>query len=127
MAQIAVASFQLSHLALGAPTSITVARVLHVQAGDLVQTTGAVEARGEFVGQGFDMHKTVVLGQLNRLFVQRLRFDQLPRNPGDFSSDQRRLTGEGFRTLLRPGLQLIVVLAQALQSVGIGFAVGSQR
>ncbi|MNN86284.1 hypothetical protein D3C81_2036880 [compost metagenome] len=73
------------------------------------------------------MHKAVVPGQLNRLLVQHLGFDQLPGDPSDFGCDQRRLTGEGFRTLLRPGLQLIVVLAQALRSVGIGFAVGSQR
>src|SRR5262245_15685279 len=99
---------QLPHLAIGAPTQITVARVPQVEMRDLLEATRRVEARGHFVGERLIVNKAIDASRTDGLLVQAHSLDIAAFNPGDLGADERRAVFEIRRAMLRPYFELPV-------------------
>src|SRR5262249_55223413 len=59
LAEVRVQLIELPHLAIGAPTGITVSCVPQIRMCDLLKTTCCVESRGELIGERFILDKAV--------------------------------------------------------------------
>ena len=103
---------ELPHLAVGAPTQIAVAGVLHIHTGNLLETARLVEARCQFVGERLVVNKAVGAGRADRLFVEVHGVERAALDAGDLGADQCGAILEILRAIRRPGLELGAVAAQ---------------
>jgi len=59
----------LLHLAIGSPTEIAGASVLHIGVRDIFETTRRVEPRRNFIRQRFVLDEAVIASRVNGLLV----------------------------------------------------------
>src|SRR3954466_13151844 len=74
---------ELPHLTIGSPTYIAMPGVPQVRAGDLIEATSHVEARGDFVGDCLIVDKSVFACRADGLFVEALGIQQATFNTRD--------------------------------------------
>src|ERR1700726_3064171 len=98
--------FELSCLAVGAPTEIAVTRVTQIHASKLFKPTPRVEARGQFISERLVVGRAVRAGRADSLFVEVHGRAIAAFHPGDLGADQRCTVLEVFRTVLSPVLDL---------------------
>ncbi|MNP18768.1 hypothetical protein D3C76_1112620 [compost metagenome] len=110
IAQITVTAIQLAYLPLGPPAQVAITSVAKVGTGNPGQPPGAIETRRQFAGQRLDMHEAAVTRQLDSLLIEMLGLDQSSFHPCNFCPHQCQPAGEGCRALLRPDLQLAMML-----------------
>src|ERR1700686_681536 len=92
----------------------TVAGVLQIQAGDLLEATRRVEAGSQFIGERLIVNKAIGVGRPDGLFVEALGIELLAFDPRDLSADQRGAVLESVGTIRRPHLELFVMRRKSL-------------
>src|ERR1700751_3384127 len=73
--EVRIGLVKLAHLAIGAPTQVAVPCVSQVELRDLLEASGRVEARREFVGERLIGEKAVGAGRADGLFVKAHRLN----------------------------------------------------
>jgi hypothetical protein len=110
--------FQLPHLAIGSPTQISVAGVLQIHTGNLLEAMRRVEPRSDFIGERLIVNNAVGAGRADGLFVEALGIELPAFEARDLGGDQRRTVREILGAVLRPHLELLVMGGQRLQMAG---------
>jgi hypothetical protein len=118
VAEMRIKLFELPHLAIGAPTQISVAGVLQIHAGNLLEAMRRIEAGSDFIGERLIVNKAVGAGRADGLFVEVLGIERPDFEASDLGGDQRRTVREILRAVLRPHLELLVMGGQRFQMAG---------
>src|SRR3954470_14044826 len=103
---------ELPYLAICAPADVAVPGLAHVDARDLLEPAGRVEARGQLVGERLVVNEPVRMRGANRLFVEMLRVERAAVEARDLGTYQRRAVLEILRTVLGPDGKLSLVARQ---------------
>src|SRR5262245_12496199 len=106
---------QLPHLAVGAPTKIAVPSVPQIGMGNCLETAMRKESGRKFVGQSLVLHESMLPSGLYRPLVQVFGVEFTPLKASYLRRDQQRAVREIVRTLLRPCLELAVMLVKHLE------------
>src|ERR1700722_12815154 len=105
--QLRVKPIELVHLAVSTPAQITSPGVPEIGVGSGFEATRCVEQRGQLMGQGLVLHKTMFARQRNGLFVETHRV-QLPAfEAGDFGRYEGILVAEAWPIDFGPLAQLV--------------------
>ena len=109
--------FELPHLAVGSPTQISVAGVLQIHAGNLLEAMRRVEAGSEFIGERLMVNKAVGAGRADGLFVEAFGIELPAFEPRDLGADQRDAVREIIRAIRRPELELPLMRSDSVQAL----------
>ena len=107
--QARVPLVQLPHLAIGAPSRVTVSGTPQIKMRDVVEAARRVESRGQLVRQSFVLDEAVFMCRPDRLLVQLLGIDDAAVDACDLRADQCRTALEILRTMRRPDFELFVM------------------
>ena len=105
---------KLPYLAISPPARIAVSSISQIEMRDFIQAPRGVEARGQFVSERLIVNKAVGEGRADGLFVEALGSELATFQSGDLGADQRGAVLEIVRAIVRPGLELFVMLRQSL-------------
>src|ERR1700686_1537011 len=81
----------------------------------LFESTGRVEARGQFVGERLIVNKAVGAGRADGLFVEAHRVTITAVDTSKLGPDQRGAILEIGRTIRRPELELLLTRSDSVQ------------
>ena len=81
----------------------------------LFESTGRVEARGQFVGERLIVNKAVGAGRADGLFVEAHRVTITAVDTSNLGADQRGTILEIVRTIRRPELELLLTRSDSVQ------------
>src|SRR5262249_23538715 len=76
--------------------------------------TSGIESRGELVRNRLVVDEAVVVRRADSLFVQLLRVERTPFNPGDLRTHQSDAVFKILRAMMGPYLLLLLVSSQRL-------------
>src|SRR6202162_2795008 len=100
---------ELPHLTIGSPTEVAVPGILQICMRDLLETTCRIEVRGEFVGEGLIVDKTVCVRRADGLFVEAHGIEVAALNACYLRAYQRGAVFEILRAVPRPNVELVLV------------------
>src|SRR6267142_1555558 len=106
VAEMRMKLFELPHLAIGSPTQIAVAGVLQIHAGNLIEAARRIEAGSEVIGERLLVHKAVVAGRADGLFVEALGIELPAFEASNLGADQRGAVLEIVQAILCPDFEL---------------------
>src|SRR5262245_45679822 len=107
--EIGILRLELADLANGAPLPVAVASTLQAGPCNPIEPAVGVEARGDLVGEGFVVDKSVVAGGANGLLVKSHRVRIAPFDARNPPSDQECPVLEVLWAVPGPHLELPVV------------------
>src|SRR4029077_10718815 len=107
--QARVLLVQLPHLAVGAPSRVTLPGTPQIKMRDVVEAARGIESRGQLVRQSFVLDEAVFMCRPDRLPVPLLGIDDAAVDACDLRTDQCRAALEILRTMRRPDCELLVM------------------
>src|SRR5581483_4644988 len=116
---------ELPHLAVSSPTSVAVACIPQIEAGNLFKSACRVEVGGQFVSDGLVMNETAFSGRLDGSFIKTLGVELPALKTRNFGADEGGAVREILGTILRPCIELAMVGRQCIKML-LAFA-GSCR